>query len=75
MKITLIKTKAKKEVITRYSLEQIAYAIQSGWRKHNVTYLREVYHLKQRASARRTDPDQLGGRYQTGTHLLCSGIR
>ena len=45
MKITLIKTRANKEVITRYSLEQIAYAIQTGWRKHNVTYLREVYHL------------------------------
>ena len=45
MKISLIKTKGQKEVITRYSLEQTAYAIQSGWRKHNVTYLREVYHL------------------------------
>ena len=45
MKITLIKTKAKKEIITRYTLEEVAYAIQSGWRKHNVTYLREVYHL------------------------------
>ena len=45
MKITLIKTRSKKEVITRYSLEEVAYAIQSGWRKNNVTYLREVYHL------------------------------
>ena len=45
MKITLIKTRNNKEVITRYSLEAVAAAIQSGWRKHNVTYLREVYHL------------------------------
>ena len=45
MKISLIKTRAKKEIITRYTLEEVAYAIQSGWRKHNVTYLREVYHL------------------------------
>ncbi|MBO4718377.1 MAG: hypothetical protein J5658_00755 [Prevotella sp.] len=45
MKITLIKTRNNKEVITRYSLEEVAHAIQSGWRKHNVTYLREVYHL------------------------------
>ena len=45
MKITLIKTKGKKEIITRYTLEEVAYAIHSGWRKHNVTYLREVYHL------------------------------
>ena len=45
MKISLIKTRGQKEVITRYSLEQIAYAIQTGWRQRNVTYLREVYHL------------------------------
>ena len=45
MKITLIKTRNNKEVFTRYSLEEVAHAIQSGWRKHNVTYLREVYHL------------------------------
>ena len=45
MKISLIKTRGQKEVITRYSLEEVAYAIQSGWRQHNVTYLREIYHL------------------------------
>ena len=45
MKITLIRTKGEKEVINRYSLEEVAGAIQSGWRKHNVTHLREVYHL------------------------------
>ena len=45
MKITLIKTQRKKEVITRYSLEEVAYAIQNGWRKQTVTHLREVYHL------------------------------
>ena len=45
MKISLIKTKGQKEVITRYSLEEVAYAIQSGWRQHNVTHLREIYHL------------------------------
>ena len=45
MKVTLIKTRNNKEVITRYSLEEVAYAIQTGWRKYNVTHLREVYHL------------------------------
>ncbi|MBE6261070.1 MAG: hypothetical protein E7107_09665 [Prevotella sp.] len=45
MKITLIKTQRKQEVINRYSLEEVAYAIQNGWRKHTVTHLREVYHL------------------------------
>lgn len=45
MKISLFKTRGQKEVITRYSLEEVAYAIQNGWRQRNVTYLREVYHL------------------------------
>ena len=45
MKISLIKTRGQKEVITRYSLEEVAYALQNGWRQRNVTYLREVYHL------------------------------
>jgi len=47
MKISLIKNRNKKEVITRYSLEEIAYAIKSGWRKKNVTHIREVYHIMQ----------------------------
>ena len=45
MKITLIRTKGKNEVYTRYGLEEVAHAIQSGWRKHTVTHLREVYQL------------------------------
>ena len=45
MKITLIRTKGRKEVIKRYTLEEIAHAIKSGWRKHTVTHLREVYNL------------------------------
>ena len=45
MKITLIRTKGQKEVINRYTLEEIAHAIKSGWRKHTVTELREVYNL------------------------------
>ena len=45
MKITLIRTKGQKEVINRYTLEEIAHAIQSGWRKHTVTHLREVYNM------------------------------
>ena len=45
MKITLIRTKGEKEVFSRYSIEEVAGAIQSGWRKHTVTHLREVYHL------------------------------
>ena len=47
MKISLIKNRNKKEVITRYSLEEIAYAIKSGWRQKNVTHIREVYHIMQ----------------------------
>ena len=63
MKISLIKTKAQKEVITRYSLEEVAYAIQSGWRKHNVTYIREVYHLmnKERQPDGQIQTDWQGG--------------
>ena len=45
MKITLIRTKGKNEVYARYGLEEVAHAIQTGWRKRNVTYLRETYHL------------------------------
>jgi hypothetical protein len=45
MKITLIRAKGQKEVINRYTLEEIAHAIKSGWRKHTVTELREVYNL------------------------------
>ena len=45
MKITLIKTQGKKEVINRYTLDEVAYAIKNGWRKMAVTHLREVYHL------------------------------
>ena len=47
MKITLIRKKGKNEFINRYTSEEIAYAIQSGWRKHTVTHLREMYHLIQ----------------------------
>ena len=48
MKITLIRKKGQKEVINRYTLEEIAYAIKSGWRKHTVTQLREVYNMMQK---------------------------
>jgi len=48
MKITLIRTKGQKEVINRYTLEEIAHAIKSGWRKHTVTHLREVYNMMQK---------------------------
>ena len=48
MKVTLIKTRKNKEVVTRYDIELVANAIQSGWRKLNVTHLREVYHLMQK---------------------------
>jgi len=63
MKISLIKTRGQKEVITRYSLEEVAYAIQNGWRQHNVTYLREVYHLmnKERQPDGQIQTDWQGG--------------
>ena len=48
MKITLIRTRGQKEVINRHTLEEIAHAIKSGWRKHTVTHLREVYNLMQK---------------------------
>ena len=48
MKITLIRPKGQKEVIKRYTLEEIAHAIKSGWRKHTVTHLREVYNMMQK---------------------------
>ena len=63
MKISLIKTRGQKEVITRYSLEEVAYAIQSGWRQHNVTHLREIYHLmsKERQPDGQIQTDWQGG--------------
>ena len=63
MKISLIKTRGQKEVITRYSLEEVAYAIQNGWRQRNVTYLREVYHLmnKERQPDGQIQTDWQGG--------------
>ena len=66
MKISLIKTKGKKEVITRYSLEEVAYAIQSGWRQHNVTYLREIYHL---INKERQEDGQILTNYEGGIKL------
>ena len=48
MKITLIRTKGQKKVINRYTLEEITHAIKSGWRKHTVTHLREVYNMMQK---------------------------
>ena len=45
MKVTIIKTKGKKEIITRHSLEDVAMYIEKGWRKHTVTELREMYNL------------------------------
>jgi len=45
MKATIIKTKGKKEIITRHSLEDVALYIEKGWRKHTVTELREMYNL------------------------------
>ena len=45
MKVTIIKTKGKKEIITRHSLEDVALYIEKGWRKHTVTELREMYNL------------------------------
>ena len=66
MKISLIKTKGKKEVITRYSLEDVAYAIQNGWRQHNVTYLREIYHL---INKERQEDGQILTNYEGGIKL------
>ena len=66
MKISLIKTRGQKEVITRYSLEEVAYAIQSGWRQHNVTYLREIYHL---INKERQEDGQILTNYEGGIKL------
>ena len=66
MKISLIKTRGQKEVITRYSLEEVAYAIQNGWRQRNVTYLREIYHL---INKERQEDGQILTNYEGGIKL------
>jgi len=45
MKITIIKDKKEKETITRHELSDVVQYIQDGWRKQQVTDLRQVYHL------------------------------
>ena len=63
MKISLIKNRNKKEVITRYDIGLVADAIQTGWRKHNVTYLREVYNLMDKE---RQEDGQIATNWQGG---------
>ena len=50
MKITIIKKRGKKETITRHPVEDIALFIQTGWRQHTVTELREM-EIRQEASS------------------------
>jgi len=66
MKITLIRPKGQKEVIKRYTLEEIAHAIKSGWRKHTVTHLREVYNMMQKE---RQDDGQILTNWEGGIKL------
>ena len=45
MKITIIKNKRQKEIVTRHSLDDLATYIQKGWREADVRELRLMYHL------------------------------
>ena len=45
MKITIIKNKRQKEIVTRHSLDDVAMYIQKGWREADVRELRLMYHL------------------------------
>ena len=45
MKITIIKNKRQKEIVTRHSLDDLAMYIQKGWREADVRELRLMYHL------------------------------
>ena len=45
MKITIIKNKRQKEIVTRHSLDDVAMFIQKGWREADVRELRLMYHL------------------------------
>jgi len=45
MKVSIIKNKGDKEVITRHDLDEVALFIQKGWREKTVRNIRMVYHL------------------------------
>ena len=45
MKISIIKNKGKKEIITRHSLEDVALYISKGWRMQSVKDLRDIYRV------------------------------
>ena len=45
MKIAIIRNEGKKEIITRYTIEEVAMVIQKSLCEKGVRNLREVYHL------------------------------
>ena len=45
MKVTIIKNKGEKEIITRHELDEVAMYIQKGWRENSVKNIRLTYHL------------------------------
>ena len=45
MKISIIKDKGKKEIITRHDMDDVAFYIAKGWREQAVRELRQYYHL------------------------------
>ena len=45
MKVSIIKNKGMKEIITRHSLEDVTLLITKGWREKSVRNLRQVYHM------------------------------
>ncbi len=63
MKIAFIRKKGKKEIITRYTIKEVAQIIQQGICETGVKNLREVYHLmtKQRQEDGRIDVNWKGG--------------
>ena len=66
MKITIIKNKKTKEIVTRHELDDVALYIQKGWREKSVRNLREVYHLM---VSQRQDDGQILTNWKGGIQL------
>ena len=66
MKITIIKNKKTKEIVTRHELDDVALYIQKGWREKSVRNLRQVYHLM---VSQRQDDGQILTNWKGGIQL------
>ena len=72
MKVSIIKNKGTKEIITRHSLEDVTLLITKGWREKRVKNLRQVYHM---ITTQRQDDGQVLTDLQGGIQLerVCFG--